>query len=146
MNLNEKYGYQPYTGGAGPTTQQLNAFGELLMRVLRENNIQFTTEDMQADEVETYIVVDGRKVIHDRWGYCSYDGVLDQKDLDTTFRYLAYKQMTMKQLTAWCDQFPDDEEAHDLLNDYRADAAAEYEQFGSPEDTPRLGDPWWAHP
>lgn len=143
-NINEKYGYQPYTGGAGPTLFQIHAFGSLLSDVLAANRIPFTVES--EEESDSWIVVHGRRVQYDRWGYVSDDGVLDQVDLDTAFRYLSYQNMTMRQLTAWCDAHADDEEARDLLYDYRADAAAEREQFGDPEDTPCLEQPWWRNP
>lgn len=51
-------------------------------------------------------------------------------------------RMTMRQLMAHVATHPEDEEAKDLLDDYRAEKA----DYDPPEDTASLDDPWWAHP
>lgn len=142
MDINKQYNYQPYTGGAGPTEQQEKDLNELLIKVLTENNIGYTItkeQNVDPEDAVDFISVDGRQVCYDRWGYNSEDVVLDQSDLQDAFRYLAYKHMTMRQLAKWVEEHADDEEAWDLLQDYRADDGRDNE----PEDSPRLEDPWW---
>jgi len=144
VDINKQYNYQPHTGGAGPTKIQLSVLNDLLKQVLTENNIAYTI--IEGDDHQELISVEGRQAGYDRFGYASDDAILDQVDLQDAFRYLAYKHMTMKQLACWVREYADDEEACDLFHEYRENGAAEREQYGDPEDSPCLEDPWWKNP
>ena len=82
LSFHEQYDYKPYVGGAGPTDEQFAELQRVLMTALSDHNIPFK---LRCREEDTYIVVGNKEVIYDRWGYCSYDGQLDQADLETTF-------------------------------------------------------------
>lgn len=89
MSLNEKYGYRPYSGGAGPTHQQEADFVALLHRAALAEGLQASLKLVDDEDIEDvcHVAVGERLVAYDRWGYCSADGKLDQASLADALTY-----------------------------------------------------------
>jgi len=92
-DFNTEFGYRPYTGGAGPSKEDMvNATAALycaLFSVGMQPRIE--CEDDGSDDGILVVTVGSRRVSYDRWGYCNADGnpetEIDQVDLNGAVAY-----------------------------------------------------------
>lgn len=93
--------YQPYTGGGGPTSEQVANNNKALMKILDEEAIAYEYKSITsvfehyADPFQAIFISPILAVSYDRWGYC-FDGAIqgikedfpDQASLDTTIKFI----------------------------------------------------------
>lgn len=84
-NINDRFAYKPYSGGAGPTDEQREQFDRLLASVISAHGVKYRIVN---NGIDNCVFVGDRGIGYDRWGYTSFDGSLDQVDLQTAVLYL----------------------------------------------------------
>ena len=85
-DYNSEFGYQPYTGGAGPTEDHVQQLNETLFNAAKAAglNPKLSTHPDYGQVVS----VGELEVSYDRWGYCADGTELDQTDLNEVIAYL----------------------------------------------------------
>src|SRR5688500_16725816 len=74
MDLNKKYGYKPYSGGAGPDRGDVASFHALLVSAATAEGLSVTFVENEDDLDADYVVNNDNtdlRVCYDRWGYVS---------------------------------------------------------------------------
>ena len=88
-----KNGYETYTGGCGPTYDQMKTNAIVLFDLIKMTGIPCKLEhDPVFDDTENYpksVKVLDIYVGYDRWGFCSSDNelTLDQESLESAYNF-----------------------------------------------------------
>ena len=92
------YGFKNYEGGGGPSEEVADANTKALGKVLEEDGhlVEYTTLGKvlgpgvvdEADEGTVLIVVNGKDIGYDRWGFTSNNGEVDQDSANVAYEYL----------------------------------------------------------
>lgn len=100
---NTKGGFKDYTGGAGPTEEQVHQNNVALNDALKKKGIQSTiikyNDSKQVGEESFFEVVKagGKMAGYDRWGFSTPNGLtLDQSSFEEAFNYLSGSSLAVE--------------------------------------------------